>query len=276
MNNRSLHHGLWAKAITLVFTGFFLTLLFGWGHELRAQTLLIDAVDDTANTVAATPVTINVLANDDTGANSGGVVDSVTVSGSPSNGNAVVSGNSIIYSPNPGFVGTDTFIYTLSVVFNTASAPFFQQDTAIVTVTVSPPRPNAVDNTASTLLGTPVTVNVLANDTGIQLTVAQVTTPANGSAVISGNAVTYTPNAGFTGTDTFTYTIADSFEETDTATVTVTVSPPRPNAVNDTTSTPSGTPVTVNVLANDTGTQLTVVQVTTPANGSAVDRKSVV
>ena len=270
MNNRSLHHGLWAKAITLVFTGFFLTLLFGWGHELRAQTLLIDAVDDTANTVAATPVTINVLANDDTGANSGGVVDSVTVSGSPSNGNAVVSGNSIIYSPNPGFVGTDTFIYTLSVVFNTASAPFFQQDTAIVTVTVSPPRPNAVDDTASTLLGTPVTVNVLANDTGIQLTVAQVTTPANGSAVISGNAVTYTPNAGFTGTDTFTYTIADSFEETDTATVTVTVSPPRPNAVNDTTSTPSGTPVTVNVLANDTGTQLTVAQVTTPANGSAV------
>ena len=270
MNNRSLHHGLWAKAITLVFTGFFLTLLLGWGHELRAQTLLIDAVDDTANTVAATQVTINVLANDDTGASSGGVVDSVTVSGSPSNGNAVVSGNSIIYSPNPGFVGTDTFIYTLSVVFNTPSTPFFQQDTAIVTVTVTSPRPNAVDDTASTLSGTPVTVNVLANDTGTQLTVAQVTTPANGSAVINGNAVTYTPNVNFAGTDTFTYTIVDSFQQTDTATVTVTVTPPGLNAVDDTASTPSGTPVTVNVLANDTGTQLTVAQVTTPANGSAV------
>jgi len=95
---------------------------------------------------------------------------------------------------------------------------------------------------------------VLANDTGTELSITQASPPANGSAVISGGAITYTPSAGFAGTDSFSYTIRDSFGQSASATVTVTVNPPGLNAVNDAASTAAGTPVTINVLANDTGT----------------------
>lgn len=67
---------------------------------------------------------------------------------------------------------------------------------------------------------------VLKNDTdpeGDVLTVVSVTTPENGTAAISNNGkeVTYTPNAGYSGTDSFTYTISDGHGNTSTATVTL-------------------------------------------------------
>ena len=50
-----------------------------------------------------------------------------------------------------------------------------------------------------------------------------VTTPSNGTAVIaSGTTVTYTPDAGFTGTDSLDYTLSDG-ADTDTGIVTVTL-----------------------------------------------------
>ncbi len=63
----------------------------------------------------------------------------------------------------------------------------------------------------------------LFNDT---LTVSSVTTPANGTATLSGNAINYTPKAGFTGTDSFNYTVSNGQGSTSTAKVTVTVLAP--------------------------------------------------
>jgi large repetitive protein len=88
--------------------------------------------------------------------------------------------------------------------------------------------PIAVDDTAVTLINTPVNIDVLANDSDPEddaLTITAVTDPTNGTAVISSTQVTYTPATDFTGTDTFTYTISDG-DLTDTATVTVTVNEP--------------------------------------------------
>ena len=85
-------------------------------------------------------------------------------------------------------------------------------------------------------------IDVLANDTdpdaGDTLTITAVTQGANGAVAITGGGtgLTYTPNAGYVGTDTFTYTIADGNGGTDTATVTVTVTNVNdaPVAVDDT------------------------------------------
>jgi len=66
------------------------------------------------------------------------------------------------------------------------------------------------------------TLNVVGNDTdaeGDAITVTSVTQPTNGTVTRSGNSITYTPNAGFSGTDSYTYTINGG----STATVTVTV-----------------------------------------------------
>lgn len=72
-------------------------------------------------------------------------------------------------------------------------------------------------------------ITVLANDTDAdndELTVVLVTPPDNGTAVRNAdNTITYTPNANFSGTDTFVYRIDDAQGDTALATVVVTVTP---------------------------------------------------
>ena len=91
--------------------------------------------------------------------------------------------------------------------------------------------PTAVDDNAATAENTAVDINVVANDTDPEediLSVTSVATPTHGTAGIvpgSTTTVTYSPNAGFNGADSFDYTISDG-TDTDTGTVTVTVGPP--------------------------------------------------
>lgn len=90
--------------------------------------------------------------------------------------------------------------------------------------------PVAVKDTAYAAPGQAVTIAVLANDSdpnGDPMSVTGVTSPANGTAVIgAGGVVTYTPRAGFTGTDTFRYTVADGRGGSATGEVVVTVTAP--------------------------------------------------
>jgi hypothetical protein len=69
----------------------------------------------------------------------------------------------------------------------------------------------------------------LPNDTdpdGDTVAIVEVSQPANGEAHADyGGTITYTPSAGFTGTDTFTYTVVDGTGARGQATVTVTVTP---------------------------------------------------
>ena len=95
----------------------------------------------------------------------------------------------------------------------------------------TPPNtaPIAVDDVRTTAAGTAVDIDVVANDTDLEkdtLRVVSVTTPSNGRAVINSGTttVTYIPNPGFHGTDSFNYTLSDSFNSV-TGTVTVTVTP---------------------------------------------------
>jgi hypothetical protein len=89
--------------------------------------------------------------------------------------------------------------------------------------------PIAVDDSATTPQGAPVTINVLANDSdpdGDTLTVSSVTLGAHGTVVINtNNSVTYTPAPGYSGADSFNYTIADGRGGVDSATVQITVTP---------------------------------------------------
>jgi Bacterial Ig domain len=89
--------------------------------------------------------------------------------------------------------------------------------------------PVAASDTATTAREVPVTIKVLANDSdpdGDQLEVVGVTQGANGEVALNGDGtVTYTPEAGFDGTDSFTYTIDDDHGGQTTGTVTVTVLP---------------------------------------------------
>jgi len=229
------------------------------------------AVDDTATTIAPQPVTIAVLAND-----SDPDGDPLTIIGvtAPASGTVAATGNAIVYTPAAGFVGTDRFTYTIDDGHGGSA-------TANVSVTVNPPLnlpPIAANDAATTVSGTAVAINVLANDSdpdGDPLTIQSVTTPQLGAAQISGRQIVYTPAAGLLGTDTFNYTINDGRGGTATATVTVTITPPPnapPIAADDAATTAFATPVMINVIANDSdpdGDALTVVAVTQPTGGLA-------
>jgi CshA-type fibril repeat protein len=230
--------------------------------------------NDTAVTGLNTPVVVPVLANDPS-------APGVTVSetSDPPHGTLVVnSDGTVTYTPDAGFSGTDTFTYTACVIpANLPAAPTLNRQilidgvtalqycyTQTVTVTVNPA---GVDDVATTPTNTPVVIPVLANDGTIGLTVTLVTDPPHGRVVINPDGtVTYTPDTGFSGTDTFTYTACDAANQCVTRSVTVAVTP---IGADDTASTPAGTAVSIPVLTNDpSGPSLTVRSATTPAHGT--------
>jgi hypothetical protein len=81
----------------------------------------------------------------------------------------------------------------------------------------------AAPDDAFTLADAPIVIDVTNNDTG-NLTPIAVTNPANGTATINPDGtITYTPDAGFTGTDMFIYQAITPNGSTVTSTVTVVV-----------------------------------------------------
>jgi len=215
-----------------------------------------------------------VLAND---TDADGDTLTAALASGPANGTLTLNANgSLTYTPNAGFVGSDSFTYT-------ARDGALASTPATVSVTVTNQAPAAANDAYQTGMGNTLTVaaaGVLANDTdadGDALTAVLATSPTNGTLTLNANgSFTYTPNAGFSGTDSFTYTAGDGTVASSPATVSVNVTNTNgaPVAVNDTYNTGKGTTLTVpaaGVLVNDTdadGDALTAVLVSNPANGT--------
>ena len=86
--------------------------------------------------------------------------------------------------------------------------------------------PVAYGQTVDTTQNTSVAITLIAADPdGDPLTYTIASAPANGIVSGTGPDITYTPNADFTGADTFTYEVKDSAGSTATATVTINVAP---------------------------------------------------
>jgi|GEM_PF-1556285 len=231
------------------------------------------ANDDATTTSEDTPATVNVLLND---SDPDGDALTVNTVGTAQNGTVTDNGDgTVTYTPNSGFSGTDFFTYQ-------ACDPQNNCDSATVTITVggSNTNPDAVDDSATAQEdGGPVAIPVLDNDTDPEndpLTVTAVTDPASGTAVINADGtVSYTPDANFSGTDTFVYTMCDGNGGCDSATVTVDVagSDDSPVAVDDYAATDNDNGIAIPVLNNDydpDGDTLSVTSATDPANGSTV------
>ena len=223
---------------------------------------------DSATTNEDSPITVNVVGNDIDVEGDTLVVSAVTQG---VNGTVTFAGGSVTYTPNGNFNGSDSFTYTVSDGNGGTS-------TATVNVTVMPVNdaPVANNDLATTNEDTPVTVNVVGNDTDVEgdtLVVSEVTQGANGSVTFAASSLTYTPNGNFNGSDSFTYTVSDGHGGTATATVNVTVNAVNdgPVAADDSATTNEDTPITLNVVSNDTdveGDSLVVSAVTQGTNGT--------
>ena len=191
----------------------------------------------------------------------------VTGNTTPAHGDVTVNPDgSYTYTPTSGYSGQDSFDYTVTDANGAGKS-----DTVTVTVTV---LPKAVDDTITVGAGSTATTTtretgLLGNDLGTGLTITSTTAPTNGTLTVdkATGTYSYTPNDGFSGSDSFTYTATDKAGNLTTATVRITVTP---TATDDTATTPANTPVTVDVQHNDHGKDLATTVVTTPTNGTAV------
>lgn len=137
-------------------------------------------------------------------------------------GTATVSDGDLCAATSDGIAGYTNIGQMLGFI-NTTNVPDLGQ--------ILPPA--AKPDQATMTQERPVQIAVATNDMGFgsTLTVAVVTPPAHGIAAVSGSPgtasaifVTYTPAAGYSGTDSFVYSITDG-TSSDSATVTLTVLP---------------------------------------------------
>ena len=160
---------------------------------------------------------------------------------------------------NFAFVGSPTIDPNAS---NNVSPP-------VVTAVTNRP-PVAVDDSGSTPKNIPVTIPVLVNDSdpdGDILTIVSVN-PTNGTAIISGTNVVFTPATNFLGTATVGYTISDGNGGTNSALITISVTNRPPVANGQIVTTSPNTPVAITLAGSDPdGDSLTFAIVTGPTNG---------
>ena len=210
------------------------------------------AVDDSALTNRDESVVIDVVAND---TDPDGSVDptSVTIVDGASNGTTSVDPvtGQVTYTPNTGFLGDDSFTYTVADNDGKTS------NVATVSIRVNAP-PTAADDSAQVNRNESVVIDVPANDTDPDGTVDPTSVTivdgaSNGTTSVDPmtGQVTYTPNTGFLGDDSFTYTVADNDGKTsNVATVSVVVvnAPPVANPIVRI-ETQTNTPIVIDLAA---------------------------
>jgi hypothetical protein len=141
--------------------------------------------------------------------------------GTPGKGKDAIDSTSFVLSSKDGAPLTLDMIAQVEFGARVQGIGGSQKITAI-----APAAPDAIDDTDYTLEDTPVTVDVVGNDTdadGDFLTVIEVTPANNGTLEIVDNKVLYTSNQHWSGTDSFTYRISDGDGGFDIATAVITV-----------------------------------------------------
>ncbi|MEO1435695.1 MAG: Ig-like domain-containing protein, partial [Bacteroidota bacterium] len=147
-----------------------------------------------------------------------------------SNGSVITTAQEIIYTPNPGFIGVDSFEVQICI-------DQFTCFNILVVVDVLPGGStfDLVDDFFQVAPGETTVMNVLINDGGSNLSITDVTDAANGQVYIINNFLSYTPDAGFEGNDQVTYTACDNFGNCGTAVVNIDVSDPNTLIIDATT-----------------------------------------
>jgi len=173
-------------------------------------TVTPNGFDDTYTVESDIQLSGNVVSNDIVS------LQNVVLASNTSNG--VVNLNpdgSFTYTSNPGYVGTDTFTYTLYGDYGT--------DTPVtVTINVISALVVAVDDTYNALPNATISGNLFSNDTGVSLTLVSNTLATLGTLSLNNDgSFTYTANAA--GTETFSYIITNPSGNTSEANVTINI-----------------------------------------------------
>lgn len=233
------------------------------------------AVNNSGLTTEDNPINLNILTNDtdiDNQIDSTSVdFDFITVGNqntfTNSAGTWSVNAHGVLsFTPTLNFNGNATINYTVSDILGLTS------NTALITISVTPMNDVPIANDDSLTIDEDVygTINLLTNDLDVDNAIATNTidlNPAvtgiqnsyigtNGTfSVTSTGILTFNPAANFNGSTSTTYTIKDiSGGISNTATIYLTVNPINDTPVvgNDYIITNEDTPVSINIILNDT------------------------
>jgi hypothetical protein len=175
------------------------------------------AGNDSGATDEDIPLGIAVLTNDTDPDSDSLLVTAVT---QPPNGSVTINAdNTVTYTPTSNFNGPNSFSYTVSDTKGGRS-------TATVTLTVRPVNdiPVAADRAVTTSKNTAVQILLSASDPdGETLSYRVSEGPAHGVLSGSGPNQTYTPTAGYVGSDSFRFVANDGTVDSNLATVSITI-----------------------------------------------------
>jgi hypothetical protein len=179
--------------------------------------LPVIAVNDAASTFEDLPVAIDVLANDTDPENDLDIAG-ISITTAPTNGSVVINTTTgvITYTPNAGYFGTDIFEYEICDNGTPVFCDIATVNINILEVIVGNNPITAVNDNVSTNMNTAIIIAVTANDVDFEndidnTSLTIVANATNGSTSINTvtGEITYTPNASFSGFDSFTYSICD-------------------------------------------------------------------
>jgi arylsulfatase A-like enzyme len=204
-----------------------------------------------------TPVVITLTGSDPE-------MDALTyaVSSGPASGMLTGTADVLVYTPNPGFFGTDSFEFTVSDGSSTS-------ESAQVEIEVNG-APTAAPQSLTTPSGTELAIVLTGSDPENDTLSFQIGgQPTSGTLSGAGDSYTYTPNAGFTGVDSFTFAVADENLSSAPATIEITVAGGPPTADSQVVFTDKDTPVAILLTGSDPdGDTLTFAISSPPLNGS--------
>ncbi|HEY1070305.1 MAG TPA: putative Ig domain-containing protein [Thermomonas sp.] len=123
----------------------------------------------------------------------------------------------------PSAIGTFNFSIT-ATDSSTGTGPYTATQSYAITVIDVPPT--ATNSSLTVAYNAPATNVPLTLGGGTATSLAIVTAPTHGTAIVSGTTITYQPNTGYAGADSFAYTAANSGGTSTPATVTITVQDP--------------------------------------------------
>jgi hypothetical protein len=154
-----------------------------------------------------------------------GDTHTISIASQPANGTASVTNNRLVYMPNAGFLGSDSFTFVARDLGGLSVT-----GTADVTVVVpvitneAPTSAQAVIQTVQGQTSSGVTPVVSDPDSGDNHFFTISVQPANGIAQVVNGQLVYTPSGNFTGSDNFTFIAEDlgGLSVAGTANVTVT------------------------------------------------------
>lgn len=165
-------------------------------------------VNDFATLNPDGPTTIRPLDND---FDVDGTINpaSLQITLQPAFGSVSVQGDgTLVYTPFPGFRGSDTIRYTV------ADETGARSEQATITIDMNE-APVAVDDISGTYRGRSIDIDVASNDFdpdgSLDLDSIEIITPPSGGTaiVVGGGIIRYLPGDSFVGIDTFEYTIRD-------------------------------------------------------------------